>query len=120
LLISVVAITILFALLFKIVPDVKIEWGDVWIGAAVTSLLFSTGKLLIGLYLGKAGVGSAYGAAGSLVVFLVWIYYSAQIFFLGAAFTRIFSERHGSRSPQRRAALKRTPWIHRLHRPEPA
>jgi membrane protein len=99
--ISWVAVTALFALLYKVVPDVKIEWRDVWIGAAVTSLLFSVGKFLIGLYLGKASVGSAYGAAGSLVVFLVWVYYSAQIFFLGAEFTHVFAGRHGSRSEQR-------------------
>jgi membrane protein len=99
--ISFLAVTVLFALLYKVVPDVHIEWQDVWIGAAVTSLLFSVGKFLIGLYLGKASVGSAYGAAGSLVVFLVWLYYSAQIFFLGAQFTHIFAERHGSRAQAR-------------------
>jgi len=100
-LISFAGVTILFALLYKVVPDVRIEWRDVWVGAAVTSLLFSIGKLLIGLYLGKASVGSAYGAAGSLVVFLVWVYYSAQIFFLGAVFTQAYSERHGSRAEAR-------------------
>jgi membrane protein len=100
-LISFLAVTVLFALLYKLVPDVHIEWQDVWIGAAVTSLLFSIGKFLIGLYLGKASVGSAYGAAGSLVVFLVWVYYSAQIFFLGAQFTHIFAERRGSRAQAR-------------------
>jgi membrane protein len=100
-LLSFLAVTVLFALLYKVVPDVHIEWRDVWIGAAVTSLLFSIGKFLIGFYLGKASVGSAYGAAGSLVVFLVWVYYSAQIFFLGAQFTRLFAERHGSRAKAR-------------------
>jgi membrane protein len=103
LLISFAGVTILFALLYKVVPDIPIAWSDVWIGAAVTSVLFSVGKLLIGLYLGKASVGSAYGAAASLVVFLVWIYYSAQIFFLGAEFTRSFSERHGVRAHERLA-----------------
>ncbi len=96
--VSFLAVTLLFALLYKVVPDVHIEWQDVAIGAAVTSALFSTGKFLIGLYIGKASVGSAYGAAGSLVVFMVWVYYSAQIFFLGAQFTRVFAERHGSRA----------------------
>lgn len=96
--ISFVTMTILFALIYKIVPDVRIEWRDVWIGAAVTAALFSAGKFLLGLYIGRASVGSAYGAAGSLVVFLVWVYYSAQIFFLGAAFTRAYSERLGSHS----------------------
>jgi membrane protein len=105
--ISFLAVTVLFALLYKVVPDVRIEWQDVWMGAAVTSLLFSIGKFLIGLYLGKASVGSAYGAAGSLVVFLVWVYYSAQIFFLGAEFTHIFAERRGSRA-QARAERKRS------------
>jgi membrane protein len=93
-----VAVTILFALLYKVVPDVDVEWRDVAIGAAFTSLLFSVGKMLIGLYLGKASVGSAYGAAGSVVVFIVWVYYSAQIFFFGAAFTHVFAERLGSRA----------------------
>ena len=91
--------TILFALLYKVVPDTRIEWEDVWVGAFVTATLFSIGKFFIGLYLGKAGVGSAYGAAASLVVFLVWVYYSAQVFFLGAEFTRAYAERHGSRAP---------------------
>jgi membrane protein len=98
---SFVVITVLFALLYKVVPDVPIQWRDVWIGAGVTSLLFAIGKFLIGLYLGKASVGSAYGAAGSLVVFIVWVYYSAQIFFLGAEFTHVFAERHGSHSGEK-------------------
>jgi len=88
---SVVVITVLFALIYKIVPDVPIAWRDVWVGAAVTSILFTIGKFLIGLYLGKASVGSAYGAAGSLVVLLVWVYYSAQIFLFGAGLTRRFA-----------------------------
>jgi membrane protein len=106
---SFLAVTILFALIYKVVPDVRIEWQDVWIGAAFTSLMFSIGKFLIGLYLGKAGVGSAYGAAGSLVVFLVWVYYSAQIFFFGAEFTRTFAERHGSRSHARENRIRTIP-----------
>jgi membrane protein len=101
LLFSFLSVTILFALMYKVVPDVHIEWKDVWIGAAVTAFLFSVGKTLIGLYLGKASVGSAYGAAGSLVVFMVWVYYSAQVFFLGAEFTHTFAERHGSRAQAR-------------------
>jgi membrane protein len=102
--ISFIVFTALFALLYKVVPDLPVDWGDVWIGAAVTSLLFSLGKFLIGFYLGKAAVGSAYGAAGSLVVFLAWVYYSAQIFFLGAEFTHIFANRRGSHrhEPMRR------------------
>jgi membrane protein len=95
--ISLIGIAVLFGLLYKFVPDVRITWYDVWIGAVVTSLLFTIGKFLIGLYLGKAAIGSPYGAAGSLVVFMVWLNYSAQIFYFGAEFTRLFSERHGSR-----------------------
>ena len=98
LVLSLVVITVLFALLYKIVPDTRIEWRDVWVGATVTSALFTMGKFLIGYYIGKSGIGSAYGAAASLVVFLVWIYYSAQIFLLGAEFTRVYADRRGSRS----------------------
>jgi len=85
-------ITALFALIFKYLPDIRLEWRDVIFGAAVTSLLFSIGKFLIGLYLGKSSIGSAYGAAGSLAVLLVWIYYSAQIVLLGAQFTKVKAE----------------------------
>jgi membrane protein len=87
--ISLAGITLLFALIFREVPDVKIDWKDVWIGATGTALLFTIGKFLIGLYLGKVAVGSAYGAAGSLVVVIVWVYYSALIFLFGAEFTHL-------------------------------
>jgi len=97
-LVSVIVVTLLFAMMYKILPDVKITWGDVWIGAVVTAFLFTVGKLLIGLYLSHASVGSAYGAAGSLVVFVVWVYYSGQILFLGAEFTRAYAHRFGSRT----------------------
>ena len=89
---------LLFALIYKYVPRESIPWNDVWIGATVTALLFTVGKLLIGFYIGKSSFNSAYGAAGSLIVLLVWIYYSAQIFLLGAEFTRVFAYEHGSRS----------------------
>ena len=89
---------VLFAMIYKYVPRDSISWGDVWIGATVTALLFTIGKLLIGVYLGKSSFNSAYGAAGSLIVLLLWIYYSAQIFLLGAEFTRVFAYEHGSRS----------------------
>jgi hypothetical protein len=92
-----VVITALFAAMYKVLPDVTIRWSDVWIGAAVTALLFTIGKLLIGLYLGHASVGSTFGAAGSLLVFLVWVYYSAQILFFGAEFTQVYARRYGSR-----------------------
>lgn len=97
--VSFLVITGLFAAIYKIMPDARIEWWDVLMGAAVTSLLFTVGKLLIGLYLGKASFASTYGAAGSVVVFIVWVYYSAQIFFMGAEFTKIFADRYGSGQP---------------------
>jgi len=90
-------ITVLFALIFKVIPDVEIAWRDVWIGAAATALLFTLGKYLIGLYLGNSAVASTYGAAGSLIVILVWVFYSAQILFLGAEFTQVYANRYGSR-----------------------
>jgi membrane protein len=94
--ISFVVITGSFALIFNLLPDVKIAWRDVWLGAAVTSLFFAVGKSLIGLYLGKSAVASAYGAAGSLVIIVVWVYYSAQILLFGAEFTKVWTKRHGS------------------------
>jgi membrane protein len=94
--ISLAVITCAFALIFKLLPDVKIAWRDVWLGAAVTSLFFTAGKFLIGLYLGKSAVASAYGAAGSLVIIVVWVYYSAQILLFGAEFTKVWTKRRGS------------------------
>ena len=96
-LLSFGVITLLFGMLFKVLPDTKVAWSDVWIGAAVTSLLFTLGKLLIGLYLGRSTIASAYGAAASLVIFLVWVYYSAQILLWGAEFTHVYAKQHGSR-----------------------
>ncbi len=90
---SLAVTTLLFALVYKIVPRVRIRWRDVWVGAAVTAALFAVGKFLIGLYLGRSSVASAFGAAGSLVVFMVWVYYSAQVFLLGAEFTRLYAAR---------------------------
>jgi membrane protein len=89
-------ITLLFAVIFKVLPDVKIAWRDVWIGATITALLFNVGKHLFGLYLGRSGVASVFGAAGSLVIVLLWVYYSAQILFFGAKFTKVYSNRYGS------------------------
>jgi membrane protein len=94
---SYFVIAFLFAMIYKLLPDLRLEWRDVIPGALLTSLLFSAGKTLIGLYLGKAGIASTYGAAGSLVVLLFWVYYSAQIFFLGAEFTQAYAQRFGSR-----------------------
>ncbi len=96
--VSFLVITALFALLFKFVPDVDITWRDVWLGAAVTSLLFTIGKLLIGLYLVNTSALKQFGAAGSLAVILLWIYYSAQISFFGAEFTQVYANRFGSRA----------------------
>jgi membrane protein len=93
---SFALVTAMFAVIYKFMPHVKIEWHDVWIGAAVTALLFTIGKHLIGLYIGKSGVTSTFGAAGSLVVLLLWVYYSAQIFLLGAEFTWAYAHSHGS------------------------
>jgi len=95
--ISFAVISLLFALMFKYMPDAKIAWRDVWIGAIITALLFTVGKSLIGLYLGRATTGAAYGAAGALVILLLWIYYSAQIFLLGAEFTQVYASRYGQR-----------------------
>ena len=89
-------ISVLFALMFKFLPDVKITWGDVGIGAVITALLFTIGRSLLSLYLGNSGVGSTYGAAGSLVVLLLWVNYSAQILFFGAEFTQVYANKYGS------------------------
>lgn len=89
-------VTLLFALIYKYVPDVEIEWRDVWVGAALTAILFTIGKYLIGLYIGTSGVSSTFGAAGSLITILVWVYYSSLIFFLGAEFTRVYATQYGS------------------------
>lgn len=93
---SFVIVTLLFGMIFKVIPDAKVQWRDVWLGAAVTALLFTIGKQLLGLYLGKAAVGSAYGAAGSIVALVVWVYYAAQILFLGAEFTQVQARRRGA------------------------
>jgi len=95
--VSFLVVMALFAMIFKLLPDARIEWRDVWLGAAVTAVLFTIGKGLIGIYLGRAGVTSVYGAAGSLVLVLLWVYYSAQLLFLGAEFTEVYSRRFGSR-----------------------
>ncbi|BEV12257.1 YihY/virulence factor BrkB family protein [Asticcacaulis sp. DW145] len=108
LILSFGVVTFLFAMTFKILPDARIEWSDVWVGAAITAILFSFGKQLIGLYLGQSAMSSAYGAAGSLIVLLVWIYYSTQIFFFGAEFTQVYS-RHLGKTIQPRRKRKATP-----------
>jgi membrane protein len=97
-LLSYIGVAVLFGLIFRFVPEAKVRWQNVWLGALVTGMFFTIGKTLIGLYLGKASVGSAYGAAGSVIVVIVWVYYSAQIFFFGAEFTHAYTE-HGLSAP---------------------
>ena len=98
LVVSVAFITLLFAAIYKFVPDVRIAWRDVWIGAGITSLMFSVGKFLIGFYLGYSSVTSVYGAAGSLVTLLLWVYYSSLMFFFGAELTQVYATRYGSKA----------------------
>ena len=94
--VSLALTTLLFGQIYRVLPDVRIAWKDVTVGAAITAVLFTIGKSLIGLYLGNSGIGSAYGAAGSFVVLLLWIFYSTQIFLFGAEFTQVWSRRYGS------------------------
>ena len=96
-LISVAISTLLFAMIFKLMPTAPIAWHDVWVGAAVTAVLFEVGKIGIGLYIGKSGINSSFAAAGGLVVLLAWVYYAAQIFLLGAEFTKVYAGEHGSK-----------------------
>ena len=103
---SLVVITALFAALFKVLPDARVAWRDVWIGGAVTAVLFVLGKFLIGLYLGRSNPGQAFGAAGSLAVLLVWIYYSSMILLLGAEFTQLWAERQGQGIAPERGAVR--------------
>jgi membrane protein len=107
--VSLLVLTLGFALLFKYVPDAEVRWRDVWLGGFVTAVLFSLGKTAIGYYLGQASVGSAYGAAGSMVVLLVWVYYSALIVFFGAEFTQAWATRHGAVAPQPHAVSGAAP-----------
>jgi membrane protein len=100
--------TVLFGLIYKVLPDVKIGWSDVWIGAAITSLLFSIGRYLLGQYLGNSSFSSTYGAAGSLVVVLAWVYYAAQILFFGAEFTQVYARRYGSQIVPNKNAIALT------------
>jgi membrane protein len=94
---SLAVVTVLFAMIFKVLPEIKIRWGDVWAGATLTALLFTVGKFVIGFYIGKSVSASSYGAAGSLVVIVAWIYYSAFILYFGAEFTQVYAHQCGSR-----------------------
>ena len=105
--VSFAVVTLLFAMIYKLLPDKPIQWNDVWVGAAITSLLFTIGKFFIGLYLGKSDVGVAYGAAGSLVVILIWVYYASQIFLFGAEFTAVYAESRGTQLAQAPHAQER-------------
>jgi membrane protein len=104
-------IAVLFAAIYKILPDKQLFWGDVVIGAIATSLLFTIGKSLIGWYLGSSAVASAYGAAGALIVVMLWIYYCSQIFLLGAEFTKVYAQRHGSQGTQKGASVRPGEWV---------
>ena len=107
-LVSLGVVTLLFAMVYKVLPDVELRWRDVWVGALVTAGFFSIGKQIIGLYLGTSSIASAYGAAGSVVVLLIWVYYSAQIVLLGAEFTRFYVEHFRGKPPPEKHA-KRDP-----------
>jgi membrane protein len=113
--------TLLFAMIYKLMPSTPIGWRDVWVGAFVTAVLLELGKVLIGLYLGKSSVTESFAAAGSLVVLLAWVYYAAQIFLLGAEFTKAYADEHGSLAGQKSAAVAQesTP-VGRQPEPTPA
>ncbi|MDM0032108.1 YihY/virulence factor BrkB family protein [Variovorax sp. J22P271] len=102
--VSIGVTTVLFAMIFKFMPTTKVEWRDVWMGAIVTAVLFEIGKSLISLYLGKSGMANSFAGAGSLVLLLVWVYYAAQIFLLGAEFTKIYAQEHGSAASEQTAS----------------
>ena len=110
---SFAVITVLFAMIYKVLPNVEVAWEDVWIGAAITALLFDIGKLLIGLYIGKSSVASSFGAAGPFVVLMLWIYYSTQIFLLGAEFTNAYAHRHDAQplAPEDLPRSRQTPVV---------
>ncbi len=111
-LVSIVIITLVFAAIFKVLPHTYVWWSDVWVGAAGAAVMFTIGQFLIGTYLGHSGIASVYGAAGSLVGLLVWIYYSALIMFLGAQFTQVFAHQYGSRAPNSTPAAPSAATLH--------
>jgi len=114
-LISIVLTAVLFGMIFKLMPTTPVAWRDVWMGAAVTAVFFEVGKVLIGLYIGRSGLSESFQAAGALVVLLAWVYYAAQLFLLGAEFTKVYADEHGSLSASR--AMARTA---AMAEPEPA
>lgn len=103
---SLITLALLFALMFKVFPDTKVKWRHVWLGSLVTALLFEMGKISLGLYFGKADPGSGYGAAGSLILILLWVSYSSMIVFYGAEFTRAYAELKDGKSLPDRNAIK--------------
>lgn len=108
-LVSLAVVTVLFAAIFRFLPDLRIAWRDVWLGAAFTSVLFVIGKFVLGIYFGKSAVGSSYGAAGALVLVLLWIYYSAQILLFGAELTQVYGRAHGSHANEEQQAANGEP-----------
>jgi len=104
--ISIGVVTLLFAMIFKVLPDAKVQWRDVWMGALLTAILFSIGKLLLSLYLGREGAASAYGAAGALILLLSWVYYSANILLLGAEFTQVYARHRGRNIQPAKSAIR--------------
>jgi len=120
LVLSFLLVTSMFAMIYKWIPRVRVDWRDVWVGAALTALLFTVGKTLIGLYIGRSGVASPFGAAASLVVLLLWVYYSAQIFLLGAEFTWVYARRHGSLKQRGAAAVASAAQVPQRHQGVPA
>ncbi len=96
--ISLGLVTLMFALIFKFIPDVEISWGNVWLGAFLTAIFFTVGKFLIGLYLGRSNIGNTFGAAGSMALIMIWVYYSSQILFLGAEFTQVHAKKSGQQA----------------------
>jgi membrane protein len=112
LVVSVAVVTLLFGLIYRFLPDVRLAWRDVWTGAFVTAILFTIGKYLIGLYLGRSSVASSYGAAGSVIVLLTWVYYSAQIVLLGAELTRVYAEHREGAAPPPNNVARRDPDAH--------
>jgi membrane protein len=104
---SISVITVLFAAMYRFLPNTRVDWHDVWVGAIVTAFLFELGKLGLGLYLGKSTISSSYGAAGSILVLLLWVYYSGLIFYFGAEFTRVFADQHGSRKTAKPGTMRR-------------
>jgi membrane protein len=115
LVVSLAAIAVLFTMIFKILPDVKIVWRDAWLGGLVTALLFNVGKYLIGIYIARSSIASVYGAVGSLIIILAWVYYSALILFFGAQLTRVLAERFGTRFQPLRGAIVSDPKRKRGH-----